>query len=111
MDATSRLLKDYVERFNRGVETGDFRSWLQLLTPDVHMTFRGAPVGPYTGRAAVAAAYQRQPPDDEIELLDTHEKDGTVVVGYSWLKTPWVRSGEMHMKIEDGLVAAIEIHV
>ena len=111
MDATDRLLKDYVECFNRGVETGDFRSWLKLLAPDVTMRFFGAPVGPFHGREDVDKAYRRTPPDDEIEILDSHVADGVITVGYSWLRTPYLRSGEMRMVVTDGLVADIEITV
>ena len=111
MTPTQRLLSDYVECFNRGVETGDFRSWLKLLTPDVTMRFRGAPVGPFHGRDEVDKAYHRTPPDDEIEILDSHERDGVLTVGYSWLRTPYLRAGEMRMVVTDGLVSEIEITV
>lgn len=112
MNATDRLLKDYVECFNRGVETGDFRALLKLLAPDVSLRFRGNNRGPFEGRDGVANAYRRNPPDDEIEFLDIRQKDGSVVVGYSWLRNPDVRAGEMRMVFDEaGLVKEIEITV
>jgi len=109
MDPTSRLLKDFVECFNRGVETGDFRALLKLLAPDATMTFHGRPRGPYKGRDAIEAGYRLQPPDDEMEIIDTKVRPDHVLVGYSWLREPYVRAGEMRMTMADGMVSSIEI--
>ena len=111
MDATSRLLRDFVECFNRGVKTGDFQPLLKLLDPDVTMRFRGGIArGPYQGREAVASGYRDEPPDDEIEFLDTKVKGGEVVVGYSWMRTPDVRAGELRMVLGDGTITSIEVN-
>jgi hypothetical protein len=111
MDKTERFLRDFVEQFNRGVETGDFRAWIKLFAPDATMTFFGAPRGPFNGRDAIAAGYRRNPPDDEIEIIDSHVREGTVIAGYSWLRAPYVRAGEMRMVLTDNLVQTVEIFV
>ncbi len=65
----SRLLAEHVRRFNAGVRSGDWSAMLELFAPDAELVFEGAPVGPFTGRGAIAAAYAVRPPDDEIVLL------------------------------------------
>ena len=35
-----------------------------LFAPDGVLRFEGVPVGPFVGRAAIAAAYDERPPDD-----------------------------------------------
>ena len=80
MDKTDRLLKDFVECFNRGVETGDFDPLLKLFAPDAHMTFKGQRRGPFHGREGIKAGYRREPPDDEIEILDSRVRDGKIQI-------------------------------
>jgi len=112
MNATDRWLRDYVGAFNHGAETGDFRAFLRLFAPDAVLTFDGVRLGPFEGRAAIGAAYRRFPPDDEIEILDSKVVDGEVVAGYSWLRTPDVRSGELRIRLnDDGLAQTVEIDV
>src|ERR671925_16566 len=77
----SRLIARHVERFNRGVRTGDFREMAASFAEDAEVVFEGIPVGAFRGRAEIAAAYLAQPPDDEIVLLDG---DGT----YAWAREP-----------------------
>jgi hypothetical protein len=109
MDEHDRLLKDLVEHFNRGVETGDFWPLLRLFAPDAILTFHDQPRGPYVGREGISNSYRSAPPDDEIEILDSHLLDGILVVGYSWMHDVTTRAGEMRFSIEDGLVKALEI--
>ena len=64
------LLHEHVSRFNAGVRSGDWSAMLELLADDAELEVVGLPVGPFVGRAEIAAAYAAQPPDDEIVLLD-----------------------------------------
>jgi hypothetical protein len=98
------LLDDYVARFNDGVRTGDWSRLLELLTDDAVLEFDGIPVGPFRGRAAIAAAYEAQPPDEEIVLLD-----GGPAPAYAWASAPHRRAGELHLTVRDGHVAAIRV--
>ena len=111
MDKTERLLKDFVEHFNRGVETGDFRALLKLFAPDATLWYSGVKRGPYFGRDAIQAGYRSAPPDDELEILDHHYRDGQMVVGYSWMRTPHVRAGEMRIVVVDDMVQSMEVVV
>ncbi len=67
------------------------------FSKDAEMRFEGIPVGPFRGRAAIEEAYGKQPPDDEIVVLNTRQgPDRNVIVGeYSWSKNPKVRAGEL----------------
>ena len=96
------LLGEHVERFNAGVRSGDFGPMLAAFAEDAELVFEGIPVGPFSGRKAIGAAYAAQPPDDEIVLLDG---DGT----YAWAKDPAVPAGQMFLTEHDGEIARLVI--
>jgi steroid Delta-isomerase len=103
------LLDDHVRRFNDGVRTGDFRAMADGFAEDAEMEFEGVPVGPFIGRDAIAAAYRDQPPDDEVEILDTTEQDGVVVAAYAWLRDHGKRAGEMRLTRQDGRIKKLVV--
>ena len=72
------------------------------FSEDAELAFEGIPVGPFSGREAIADAYAAQPPDDEIVLLDG---DGT----YAWAKAPGVPAGRMFLTERDGEIAKLMI--
>ena len=96
------LLADHVERFNAGVRSGDFGPMVAVFAADAELAFEGIPVGPFSGREAIAAAYAEQPPDDEIVLLDG---DGT----YAWAKEPELTAGQMFLTERNGEIARLVI--
>jgi hypothetical protein len=102
-----RLLREHVELFNAGVWSGDFGPMLAAFAEDAELVFEGVPVGPFHGREAIAEAYEKQPPDDEVLLLDTREEGGEVVAGYAWSRQPDVRAGEMHLTRQGGRIARL----
>ncbi len=93
---------EHVERFNRGVRTGDFGDMVSCFAEDAELLFDGVPVGPFRGREAISEAYAAQPPDDEIVLLDD---DGT----YAWAKEPETPAGQMLLTERDGEIARLVI--
>jgi hypothetical protein len=93
---------EYVSRFNSGVRSGDWSSLLELLADDCELEFVGIPVGPFAGRDAIAAAYEAQPPDDEIVLLDGGP-------AYAWAREPDVRAGELLLAELDRRIAKITV--
>ena len=95
------MRSDYVERFNKGVRTGDWSAMLELLSGDVELEFVGIPIGPFRGRAAVATAYRTQPPDDELVLLDGNR--------YAWAREPGRAAGELHLEERDGRITHIRV--
>jgi steroid delta-isomerase len=105
----SELLREHVERFNAGIRTGDWGPMLEGFADDAEMEFRGIPVGPFTGRGAIAAAYREQPPDDEMRVLEERERDERVEARYAWLAEPDVAAGEMWLTHEDGLIRKLVV--
>ena len=111
MRAGLALLAEHVERFNQGVRSGDFGPMLEGFTDDAELVFEGIPVGPFHGREAIAAAYRAQPPDDEIDLLDTQEAgDRRLVATYAWRRRPGVPAGGMELVTQEGRIARLVIH-
>jgi ketosteroid isomerase-like protein len=103
------LLDDHVERFNEGVRSGDFSRMLENLAPDATMVFEGVPVGPFTGREAIAQAYREQPPDDELEVLDSRRDDDTIVAGYAWRREPDKRAGELRLTVQGDAITRLVV--
>jgi steroid Delta-isomerase len=103
------LVRQHVERFNEGVRTGDFAPMLEHFTDDAELVFEGVPVGPFSGRAAIAAAYAEQPPDDRIDVLSLERRDGDVVAPYSWHKDGGRRSGRMIFTFRDDKIARLVV--
>ena len=111
MQAGVALLADHVARFNAGVRSGDFGAMVDGFTEDAELVFEGIPVGPFRGRAAIAAAYRTQPPDDEIELVEVEQdREGRVVAGYAWRRRPGARAGALVLVPRDGRIARLVIH-
>jgi RimJ/RimL family protein N-acetyltransferase len=89
------LLHDYVMVHNECVRTGDWHTLGERFTDDAELEFEGVPVGPFKGRAAIVAAYDGRPPDDEVLIFDTREEAGRVIASYGWLDEPGKRAGRM----------------
>lgn len=103
------LLDDHVGRFNDGVRTGDWEPMVGGFAEDAAMEFRGVPVGPFVGRDAIAAAYQEQPPDDELRVLEQRQANGRIEARYAWLAEPDVPAGEMILTSEDGAIRKLVV--
>ena len=58
----------HVAAFNDSVRSGDWAAFADRFTPDATMRFVAVPAGPFTGRAAIAAAYAAQPPSDTLTV-------------------------------------------
>jgi steroid Delta-isomerase len=104
------LLTEHVARFNAGVRGGDFGPMLEWFTDDAELVFEGIPVGPFRGREAIAEAYRAQPPDDEIELLDSgQDGEGRTVATYAWRRRPGVPAGVLVLTPRDGRIARLVV--
>jgi steroid Delta-isomerase len=65
--ASERAVR-HVAAFNDAVRSGDWAGFSSRFTPDATMRFVGVPVGPFTGREAIAAGYASQPPSDTLTV-------------------------------------------
>ena len=108
-DTPAAVLRAHVQRFNAAVGSGDFSEMLAGFAADAEMSFEGIPVGPYAGRDAIAEAYARRPPDDEVVLLGTPREDGDVVDSdYAWANDG-ERAGRMIVTTKDGLITRLVV--
>jgi steroid delta-isomerase len=98
------LLHDYVMVHNECVRTGEWGLLADWFTDDAQLAFEGVPVGPFAGREAIAAAYDAQPPDDEVVIFATEEIDAAIVARYGWLHEPGKRAGRMLLTPRDGKI-------
>jgi steroid delta-isomerase len=104
-----RLLERHVERFNAGVRSGDWEPMLEQFDDTAELEFRGIPVGPFSGRDAIAAAYREQPPDDELRILEEREREDGVDARYAWLAEPDVAAGEMLITTDAGRIRRLVV--
>src|SRR5947208_5980492 len=102
-------LEEHVERFNGGVRNGDWGPMLDGFAEGAVMEFRGIPVGPFAGKEAIEAAYRKQPPDDELHILQRRDSPGRVEARYAWLAEPDVAAGEMFLTHDDGTIQKLVI--
>jgi hypothetical protein len=103
------LLTRHVTLFNEGIRTGDFAPMVAWFTDDAELVFENIPVGPFRGRAAIAAAYAGQPPDDEIVLLGSRDQDGLLVAAYAWASAPTEHAGEIVITINGDRIARLVV--
>ena len=79
------------------------------FAPDAEMAFEGVPAGPLAGREAIAQAYARQPPTDEVRLLGPPRVDGeTAEADYAWA-ADGRRAGRMIVTVRDGLISRLVV--
>ena len=98
----------YVREFNRGVREGTWSQLAEWFTRDAVLEFVGPPVGPFVGRLAIAAAYEANPPDDEIELAGPPSVLGVVTtVPYRWCTSR--TGGTMQFTEQDELVQRLRV--
>jgi steroid Delta-isomerase len=95
---------DHVDAFNRAVRSGDWDTFAQRFAPDASMSFVAVPVGPFHGRAAIAAAYCENPPTETMTLLE----DGDRFVRFRWSSGD---TGSMELDwAPDGTVQALTVN-
>jgi steroid Delta-isomerase len=91
----------HVAVFNLAVGSKDWDELVELFAPDATLAFVGPPVGPFVGRAAIAASYAADGPDDTIELIGpvTRDRDEDVAA-FRWRSTG--RTGSMRAMTDGG---------
>jgi hypothetical protein len=104
-----QLLNQHVDRFNRGVRTGEWGELTSYFTDDAELRFEGVSVGPFEGRDTIAAAYKEMPPDDEVRILDSDQVGDETIAGYAWAVDPERRAGEMRLTERGGRIARLVV--
>jgi RimJ/RimL family protein N-acetyltransferase len=104
-----QLLHDYVTVHNECVRTRDWEPLGEWFTDDAELAFEGVPVGPFKGRAEIAAAYRERPPDDEVLIFGVDEEDGRVVACYGWSREPAKQAGRMLVTPRNGKIEKLVV--
>jgi SnoaL-like protein len=102
MSKLSDLLHRHVDRYNHGVDTGDWGPMLDSFDENGEMHFEGSDPAQYRGRAEIAEAYDKRAAGDHIDILSTEEHDGGIVARYGWRKAGGAPAGEMHLTPSKG---------
>jgi steroid delta-isomerase len=104
------LVQRHLALFNQGVRSGDFGPMLDQFTDDAELIFYNIPVGPFQGKRAIAAAYQTQPPDDEMTARAVQADEGTVCAVYAWGRAPETPAGTMILTPVNGQIARLVVY-
>ncbi|MFI5907580.1 nuclear transport factor 2 family protein [Dactylosporangium sp. NPDC051541] len=70
--------------FNEGVRTGDWGGYLERFGDNATLRIEGDPGSPYVGKAAIAAAYVAQPPDDTLDVTSVTSDGDEDVARVAW---------------------------
>ena len=99
----------HAERFNAAVLSGDWAAFARWFATDASLRFTNAPVPPAHGRDAILAAYEAQPPDETLRVLDVAQdpaRPDVDVVRFAWASG---EPGTMRIRWRDELVAELVV--
>jgi uncharacterized protein (TIGR00730 family) len=131
----SERVREHVERFNAAQRSGEWARFVATFAEDAVMSFAGVPgalsgaaeipagsgagqnrgagaeatdlaIGPYRGRAAIAEAYETNPPTDTMRATSVRGEADTDVVRFAWDAGG---TGTMTLRWRDGQVAALHV--
>jgi hypothetical protein len=97
----------HVEAFNASVRSGDWADFAGRFAPDATMRFAGVPVGPFTGREAIAAAYTAQPPTDTLTVTRGVSSGDVDELWFAWDGTG--DTGTMLLRWNGDLIAELTV--
>jgi len=95
----------HVSAFGDAVASGRWTAFADHFAEDAEMEFVGVPVGPLRGRAAIAAAYEADPPLEALELTgpvttESHE----AIAPFRWADS----GGTGTMRLRFGTTGSVE---
>jgi hypothetical protein len=97
----------HVAAFNDSVRSGDWAGFASRFTPDATMRFAGIPVGPFTGREAIAAAYASQPPSDTLTVGRADSSGDVDELWFTW--DSGTTTGTMVLRWAGDLIAELTV--
>ena len=103
------MIDAYIEAHNAAVRSGDWSQFADWFTDDAEVRFEGVPVGPFRGRDEIRSAYERRPPDDEVEIRNVREERGRTVADYGWRREGGTRAGELRIRWDGDKLAELVI--
>jgi steroid delta-isomerase len=99
-------VRAHVARFNEAQRAGEWTRFVAGFTDDAVMSFAGVPAGPYRGRAAIARAYEQNPPTDTMRATSVETDADTDLVRFAWDAGG---TGTMTLRWRDGLLAGLHV--
>src|SRR5579859_5621113 len=102
----SQRAAEHVAAFNHGVRSGDWAAFADRFTPDATMRFVGIPVGPFTGREAIAAGYASKPPSGTLTVSRAVSSGDVDELWFSW---DIGSTGTMTLRWSGDLVAELTV--
>jgi hypothetical protein len=105
-DPISERAARHVAAFNDCVRSGDWAAFAGRFASDAVMRFTGVPVGPFTGREAIADGYAAQPPSDTLTVTRAVASGDIDRLWFAWDSGG---TGEMTLHWRDGLIAELTV--
>lgn len=88
MSSAEEVARDHVAAFNEAVASENFDDFVGHFADEAVLRFEnvpGAGMLEFEGRAAIAAAYREQPPDDQVDVDGVaRDEHGTLVIPFAW---------------------------
>ena len=109
-EISERLVREYVERHNAGVRTGDYQPLGELFASDAALQFEGINLGAFRGRDAIVEIFRTRGPDDELELTDLRTTPGAATAELRW-KSAGGRAGTAHLEHDGARITRLRIVV
>ena len=82
----TELVEAHVAAFAEAVGSSRWTGFAERFADDAEMDFVGVPAGPFSGRAAIAAAYAADPPSEALELTGPVTTEGDdAVAPFRWV--------------------------
>jgi hypothetical protein len=107
MDDLDAAVRAHCERFNAAQRGGDWAPFVDTFADHSRLAFTNVAVGPFTGRPAILAAYESNPPDDTMEILAVEPvAPDTASARFRWHAGGL---GTMVVRFADGFVADVEV--
>jgi RimJ/RimL family protein N-acetyltransferase len=103
------LLHEYVARHNQGVRTGDWEPLGECFAESARLEFEDVPVGQFSGRDAIVAAYRGRPPDDEVRIRSADELPGGAEASFSWAAEPDRPAGRMRATLRNSSIERLVV--
>ncbi len=97
----------HVAAFNSSVRSGQWADFAGRFTPDATMRFVGLPVGPFTGREAIAAGYASQPPSDTLTVTKVVSSGDVDKLWFAWDSSS--NAGTMILRWSGDLIAELTV--
>jgi steroid delta-isomerase len=97
----------HVAAFNDSVRSGEWADFAARFTPDATMRSVGIPVGPLTGREAIADGYASQPPTDTLTVTSGVCSGDVDELQFAWDDSN--ATGTMILRWNNDLIAELTV--